>query len=347
MASENEKTRREFLSDVAKVAAGASAATLAGCFPDVGGEWAHLEEACMDTDPPVAPAASARVVEVHREDSVLTPPVRVQESAMRPMLEAALQALAQSEKPWPALLPGVTSATRVGIKVNCLNPDCPTHPPLIKALVESLKEAFGLNAEHIIVWDRTLAELTRGGYTSDSVGATVMGTSAQSGGPGYSNRICGMVAGKSPRLSKILTELTDVTINVPVLKTHGVSGVTAGFKNIYGIIDNPEAYHTNLATALPLLYALPPIRNHIKLTLIDALIAVVTGDTSSSPDVIPRRLIAATDPLAADTHAVALVNEMRATKNVTQLGEDSVPWIAGAAKLGLGSQRFELAKIAS
>lgn len=356
----SDTSRREFLSNVAKVAAGASAASLAGCFPDVGGEWARLTEACMDPNPPAEPAESARVVEVYRADSVLESPTRIQEAAMRPMLEAALQALAQSDKPWPVLLPGVTSATRVGIKVNCLNSYCSTRVPLVKALVDSLKEGIGLDAAHILVWDRTLEELRSCGFTAEAVGATVMGTNdtrTRQGGPGYGPVFCGVVAGKAPRLSRILTDLTDLTINFPVLKTHGISGVTAGLKNIYGIIHNPGQYHTNIGSALPELYGLPPIRKHIRLTLVDALIAVVTGGTSDAADAKPRRILAGTDPIAIDYRALAVVNALRADDSLWKDSRGqptSLPavdasltgWLQRAATLGLGKLSYELTSIA-
>ena len=114
-----------------------------------------------------------------------------------------------------------------------------------------------------------------------SAGAQLLGTRVappqQDGGvpdtntdvqPGYGEQISPTIECQSPRLSRILTELTDLTINCPVLKTHDVSGITAAMKNIYGIIDIPDSYHAPIQTGLPKLYALPAIRNAISLTIV-------------------------------------------------------------------------------
>jgi hypothetical protein len=359
VGSRKAHTRRDFLRGTVGAAAGASLIGLGGCFPDVGGSWAALTAACVDEDPVVPVTEAGRVVEVVREDSVLqvTDPgsgagrLEVQAAAMRPMLDAALAALTDgAAQPWSVLLPEVGAATRIGIKVNCLNQQLPTSVALVRALVDSLREGLGITPDRLVVWDRRLDELTLCGFTAESVGAPVRGTVnsiTDGGGPGYTAAICGVVEGQAPRFSRILTDLTDLTINCPVLKTHRVSGVTAAFKNIYGIIDNPGDYHDNLVTALPALYRLPPIRRAIRLSLCDALLAVTRGGTSDPPDATPRRVLLARDPLALDRYALDLVNGIRATAQPPLGAVDAkvTGWLQGAADLGLGSLQYELQTI--
>jgi len=50
------------------------------------------------------------------------------------------------------------------------------------------------------------------------------------------------------RLSKDLTQRTNILINLPVLKDHDGAGVTIGLKNMYGVIHNPNKYHPNGCT---------------------------------------------------------------------------------------------------
>jgi hypothetical protein len=352
-------TRREFLSGAARAVAGASVVgaaggTLGGClFPDVGGKWATITGQCLDDGGVPPPTSSARVVEVFRADSVVTDPkVALNPGAMRPMLDAALASLTDgAAAPWSVLLPNYGPTTRIGIKVNCLNQYLATSVPLVQALVASLMEGLGVEAGRITVWDRRLDELTRAGFTSDALGgASVVGTvnsTTDPSGPGYSKAICGEVAGKTPLLSKIITEQTDLTINVPVLKTHVVSGITAAFKNIYGIINNPGEYHTNANEALPALYALPPIRNHLRLTLVDAIIAVLTGGTSDPPDAQPRRIIVGQDPLAVDSYCLALANQLRTefAKPPGDVDPSLLVWLDKAAAIGLGTRSYELVTV--
>jgi len=179
----------------------------------------------------------------------------------------------------------------------------------------------------IVVWDRRLDELNRHGkYSADDLaGAQLLGTRndpPQDGGipdtntdvqPGYGEQISPTIECQSPRLSRILTELTDLTINCPVFKRHGVSGVTGAMKNIYGIIDIPGSYHAPVQTGLPKLYALPAIRNSISLNIVDALIAEVTKDTADPADFAPRRILLSQDPVAMDSYAAVLMNKILAS----------------------------------
>ncbi|MHB8876770.1 MAG: DUF362 domain-containing protein [Myxococcaceae bacterium] len=340
-------TRRQVLAG----AAAASAGALAGCFPEVGGRWPTVDGACVDEGEAAPLDGGSPVVEVYREASVKVDPATsradVQEAEVQAMLDAALAALVEGGQLWKTVLPDFTPGARIGIKVNTLNDQCPTQVAVVKALISALQKGLGADPAGIIVWDRRLDELTRCGFTESALGVRVMGTQNSTtdlGGPGYGDPVCGRVAGKSPRLSRILTDLTDFTVNCPVLKTHGVSGVTGALKNIYGIIHNPGDYHASLLTALPALYRLPPIRNRIRLTVIDALIAVTTGGTSSPPDTVPRRILVSLDPLAADSHALVLVNKLRAEKNLNlpEVDPTVTTWLQNGFELGLGTLRYQL-----
>jgi len=92
-------------------------------------------------------------------------------------------------------------------------------------------------------------------YSSDTLaGATLLGTKFVTlpavqdtpGEPDYGDPVCEAPTGTSgdlPRLSRIFTHMTDLTINCPILKSHSTSGITAAMKNIYGIINNPGQFH--------------------------------------------------------------------------------------------------------
>ncbi|HEY3452490.1 MAG TPA: DUF362 domain-containing protein [Myxococcales bacterium] len=347
MRRRSTKTRRDFLKDAARVAGAASLASFAGCFPDVGGRWPHVTEACLGGGGEVPQSLAGKVSEVVCEASVVTKPrYELQVAQVRPMLEAALGALAPSiPELWKQVFPDYSDATRIGIKVNCLNSSCATSVALVGALADVLVETLGVSRDRILVWDRRTDELTQCGFTREALGGVQVEGTVRSpddqGGPGYGEPICGAVAGKTPRLSRILTELTDVTINVPVLKTHVVSGVTAAFKNIYGIIDNPGDYHANLVQTLPVLYALPPIRNSMRLHVLDAFRAVVTGGTSDPADTVPKMIAVSADPLALDSYSLARVNEFRTRWSLDAVGSDVTGWLQGARDLGLGTLEYQ------
>lgn len=354
------RTRREILADAAKAAAALSVTSVAACFPDVGGEWPQVSPLCLA--PAIEPpTGSSKVVEVYREDSVLKTTDAntgssknvIQLDVVKAMVDAALSSLAGGvDNPWPVLLPNYQPGKRIGLKVNCLNAYLPTSPAVVRAIIASLRDRLGVDPTTIVVWDRRLDELTGAGkYSADDLaGAQLRGTvnsTTDSSGPGYGEAICGKVAGKSPRLSRILTDQTDITINCPVLKTHVVSGITGAMKNIYGIIDNPGDYHDNLNTALPALYALPPIRNSINLTIVDALIMVATQGTEARPDTVGQRILVSRDPVAIDAYSLTLVNKLRADrpKPFAAVDDTLIGWIDGAHQLGVGTKQFDLVQV--
>jgi hypothetical protein len=266
------------------------------------------------------------------------------------------------DSPWRVLLPGYRPGMRIGLKVNCLSPYVPTSAALVHAIVVSLRDKLGVDPAKIVVWDRRLDELNRHGKYSanDLAGAKLLGTQLNPGPapdagtpgtadePGYGDPISPTIECQSPRLSRILTDLTDLTINCPAFKRHGVSGITAAMKNIYGIIDIPGKYHRPLLeTALPKLYALPAIRNSISLTIVDALIAEVNSDTADQSDFAPRRILLAQDPVAMDSYALVLLNKIRASiaDGLPPIETSVTRWIDNAVAHGLGTKNYSLVQL--
>lgn len=380
MAAKTGMTRREILTGVAGAAAAASLGGVAGCFPDVGGTWPDAGPdtgtakcGCggpdggtslgqTSTNGPVS--GRSTVVTIQRDDSLdgkgLTKEP-AQLSAVQSMVDAILSALADgAANPWSKILPGIGACTRVGIKINCLNGAFPTTPAIVRALVSSLVDKADVCAGNIIVWDRNLKEMNDTGYTTDAIpGARLLGTldtpDFAGKGPGYSENDYGTIQGTKPKLSRILTEMTDVTINCPVFKVHGQTGVTGALKNVFGIIDCPSKFHTDsdkhqdMQTALPAIYNIPPIRNSIKLTFVDALRAVASGDTASTPNALPGRIFASMDPLALDYYVLDLMNEVRAARprNMGPVSTEVLGWMENAYQLGLGTKGYNLVTLQS
>lgn len=276
-----------------------------------------------------------------------------------------------TDNPWKVLLPNYQPGQRIGLKVNCLNDHhVTTSPALVGAIVASLHEKLGVDPTTIVVWDRFLADLENSGkYSSDALGgAKLVGNLLRglntgeseddptiTGGHGFDDPICSApigvpLPGKTasyPRLSRVLTQEIDLVINCPVFKVHNISGITGAMKNIYGMINIPDQYHdANLATDMPKLYALPDIRNRISLTIFDALIGVVNGQTPADrPDQSPGRLLLAQDPVAIDSYALDLIDQLRALSDAGSRSAAANPWLDGAATLGLGSRSYSLIQV--
>lgn len=98
----------------------------------------------------------------------------------------------------------------------------------------------------------------------------------------------------------------DVFINCPIAKTHGLSGVTLGMKNLMGVIGgNRGHWHRQIHNSLP--EFLGVLKPH--LTVIDAWrIMHRGGPTGGSPEdvTLKQMVIASADPVAADARACAL-----------------------------------------
>jgi uncharacterized protein (DUF362 family) len=169
----------------------------------------------------------------------------------------------------------VTRDDVVGLKVNALaGAGLSTHRELVDAICERLEQA-GVAGENIIIWDRLNRDLERAGFAIrlDGKGPRCYGNDVA----GYTDTIYEYGYAAS-RLSRIVSDRCTVLINVPVLKDHGIVGVSVGMKNFFGAIDNPNKYHDNVGDPYVAdVNMLAPIRTKLRLVLCDALTAQYEG----------------------------------------------------------------------
>ena len=150
-------------------------------------------------------------------------------------------------------------------------------------------------------------------------------------------------------LSRTLTRQCQTVINLPVLKDHGIVGVTMALKNMFGAIHNPNKYHTNAGDPYVAdVNALAPIRQKVRLTICDALIAQYEGGPSYMPQWSwPfNGLLVASDPVALDTIGWQIIEAKRKEKGLMSLQAAKRPpsYIATAAdaqhRLGTNDARL-------
>jgi len=125
---------------------------------------------------------------------------------------------------------------------------------------------------------------------------------------------------------------SDVVINVPIAKHHGLARLTLGMKNLMGVILDRQAIHRNMGQRLADLTS----RIRPALTVIDAVrILTDNGPTGGSLDDVQKldTVIASPDIVAADAYGATLFG----------LQPSDLSYIAAGAAMGLG--RSDLASL--
>jgi uncharacterized protein (DUF362 family) len=269
----------------------------------------------------VSALAKSRVV-IARDAMLRGAGATVDSHRMLSLLDRAMQALFDRDKPidtWKKLVrPGET----VGVKVNALGGHgFSSNLQLVEAICERLQEA-GIKANDIIVWDRDTDELEGVGFHISTGGNRVQcfGTDRVD----YEQELVthGSVGS---RLSKILTQRCNVLINIPVLKDHDGAGVSIALKNMYGVIHNPNKYHPNGCNPyIADLNMLPEIRTKMRLTICDATTASYEGGPGYKPQYGWKNnaLIVSPDPVALDYTGWQIIERKRAEKGLKTLESD-------------------------
>jgi uncharacterized protein (DUF362 family) len=250
----------------------------------------------------------------------------INEPVVQMMMDESVMALAGIRdvgEAWKTFFPGITASSVIGIKVNCINRYCPTHPEVVRSMVSGLAQMdFGgtlFPRNNIIVWDRTDSELTSSGYTiyTGNEPSQVRYVGTNHSGFGYDSGVTFNVNGSSQNPSRILSQMVDFLIDAAVLKNHSQGVVTLCLKNHYGSVHNPGGlqHSGGCSPAIPSLNQ--QIRDVItpnniqKLFVIDGLFGVYTGGPGGSPNCNPKLLLLSRDPVACDYQGQAEINVER------------------------------------
>ena len=289
----------------------------------------------------LAPAEPSRVV-IARDPSLHGP----DEARVEKLLDRAVQSFFVRDNPveaWKLIArPGET----VGLKVNCLaGRGASTRTVLVEAVIERLQQA-GIRGPDIVIWDRLNSDLESAGFPVGVRRDKVRFIGNDSAG--YEDDLA-MFGSAGSLLSLTLTRQCHAVINLPVLKDHGIVGVTMALKNMFGAIHNPNKYHLNAGDPYVAdVYALPAIRQKVRLTICDALTAQYEGGPSYMPQWSwPfNGLLVASDPVALDTVGWQIIEAKRKEMGFKSLqaGKRAPNYIATAAdaqhRLGTNDVRF-------
>ena len=225
----------------------------------------------------------------------------------------------------------------VGIKVNCLaGPLLSPRPQLVAALAD-LVAAAGVSRSRIIVFDRASDELRRAGFVLRHSGGAFLcyGTDNDyDRQPTESGAIGSCFA-------RLVSTTCTALVSFGVVKDHDLAGVSAGLKNWYGVIHNPNKYHDNNCDPyLADIVRHPIVRSRHRLTVLDGLRAQCHGGPALNLDGLwdLGRVVASTDPLACDLWAWREIDRERRRRGLPSLEEDGRPprFDATAAAAGLG-----------
>jgi len=312
-------TRRDFLR-------AAAAATLAGL--PAGMAFPPPVPASRPTSGPTAaspwwlgPAtARSRVVEV-LSTTVLPRADAVDEIVLSEMFGLGLRVLTgagTTQNAWRRIL---GTAKRITLKFNSVGAGVlGTNGAMARVLVESLVEA-GYRRQ-----DLALVEIP-GSVARD------LGTRAPE--EGWGTEI--PVGSGSEELANYLLA-ADAVINVPLLKTHQIAGMSGALKNLsHALIRHPARYHANgCSPYVGQVVVRQEVSAKVRLNIVNALRVVARhGPDAAEGDIVTHRgLLFGFDPVAVDAVGHERLIAHRRTYDLG--GAFAVPYLSAAAACGAG-----------
>jgi uncharacterized protein (DUF362 family) len=274
------------------------------------------------------------------QSALTTDPKTIQEMCL-----VGLTSLTGQKNPDDALHFFFRDKDRIGIKINTIAGRSISTAPTTSLSLAKLFIDSEWDANNILIWDRTNRELKEAGYSlnMNQKGIKIFGTDSNS--IGY-NRNLTAYLNIGSLFSTILTDTITASVSLAVLKDHGLAGVTAGMKNYFGAIHNPNKYHDNNCDPfIAELFDTPLIRNKHRISILDALKVQYHRGPSFHPKWADNygALIFSQDPVAADTVGWQIIKKLREKRGLPSLEEEQRPphYLHTAEKMGLGTSELK------
>lgn len=281
----------------------------------------------------------AKVIIV-RGEGVLSPRGEVNQKKLLQMYERGFHVLTGQPNPGEGFRFLFRNRDRIGIKINTIAGRKLTSLPDVTHGLANLLAEKSSQDENIIIWDRTNRELKKSGYRLNlRQGIKIFGTDTE--GVGYNPELIAHLNIGS-RFSSIQSQLITASISFAILKDHGLAGITAGMKNYFGAIHNPNKYHDfNCNPFVAELFDTKLIKNKHKLSILDGLVIQYHRGPSfhSRWAEYYNGLLFSTDPVAADLIGWQIIEKLRAMKGLPSLKEENREplYLFTAEKMGLGT----------
>ncbi len=179
-----------------------------------------------------------------------------------------------------------------------------THPLVVATVAQACIEA---GAQQVLVLDHTLhrAELCLERTGIEEACRNIPGVHVLAIQERKFYREIRIPRGKVLERVEVIREILDtpVFINLPVAKSHSLTGVSMGIKGLMGLIWDRESFHSRFNIN----QALADLATVIKpqLTILDATRALTPGGPGEVKK--PNLIIAGIDPVAVDSYGVSIV----------------------------------------
>ncbi len=238
---------------------------------------------------------------------------------------------------------------RVGIKINTIGGRNISSRPELSLTMASLLVESGLREKNLVIWDRTNRELREAGYRLSDSTAGLKVFATDTSGAGYETDLVSHLNVGS-LFSTILTNFVTASISLAILKDHGLAGVTAGMKNYFGAIHNPNKYHdSHCDPFVAELFDTSIIQQRHRLSILDALVVQYHRGPSYHPQwaEVCGTLIFGLDAVAVDSTGWRMIERLRARKGLASLKEEErePSYLWTAERMGLGQAAAEKIQI--
>lgn len=250
--------------------------------------------------------------------------------------------LTEGLKLWGGMTAFVRPGQRVLLKANLLMAKKPeeattTHPAMVQAVAELVQEAGGKPVIGDSPGGPFTSALLQHIYRRTGMEGVAQATGAEL------NWDFGSVERSFPegRIMKTLTlgkyiEAADVIINLPKLKTHGMTKMTGAVKNLFGAIPGllKAEYHLNMQDIDDFSHVICDIALCVApaLSIMDGIMGMEGEGPSGGTPILLRSIFISPNPFALDVAAAELV----------KIKQDQIPTIEAAGQRGLPKEPGEI-----